>query len=201
MRRILMFNHVAADGCFAGPGGGLGWVVQDEEVNQAGAEGMPGVDTILFGRRTYEMFASFWPRALDDSPTAPSPHAKGQRSEAVRAQATFLNDTPKLVFSRTLHDLNWKNSRLLQMLDPEEIEAMKRLPGKDMIVFGSGSIVSQLTDHGLIDDYHFVVSPIFLGGGRPLLGGLTKDLSLDLREAKALASGNVVLRYVRKGQG
>lgn len=200
MRRIVMFNHVAADGSFTGPDGSLGWVVQDEEVNRSGAKGMSGVDTILFGRRTYEMFAGFWPHALDDSPTAPSPHAKGQRSEAMRAQAVFLNETPKLVFSRTLQDVSWKNSRLLQKLDPEEIDAMKRQPGRDMIVFGSGSIVSQLTDHGLIDEYHFVVSPIFLGGGRPLLSGLTKDQKLELREAKAHPSGNVVLRYARKAQ-
>jgi dihydrofolate reductase len=71
---------------------------------------------------------------------------------------------------------------------------MKSRPGKDMIVFGSGSIVSQLTQHGLIDEYQFVVCPILLGSG-PLLSGVTKNSRLDLVEAKPYPSGDVMLRY------
>jgi dihydrofolate reductase len=74
---------------------------------------------------------------------------------------------------------------------------MKREPGNDMIVLGSGSIVSQLTEHGLIDEYQLVVSPILLGGGRPLFSGLSNNLRLDLLEAKQYPSGNVMLRYAR----
>jgi dihydrofolate reductase len=103
----------------------------------------------------------------------------------------------KLVFSRTLKDVTWRNSRVLHELDPHEIEAMKRQPGNDMIVFGSGSIVSQLTQHGLIDEYQFVVSPILLGSGRPLLSGVSESSRLDLLEAKQYPSGNVMLRYAR----
>jgi dihydrofolate reductase len=193
----MAFNHVTADGYFSGPDGGLDWVVQDEEVARAGLAGMPGSDTILFGRRTYELFAGFWPRALDESTTAPDPHAAGRRSHDMRAMAVWLNETAKLVFSRTLKDVTWRNSRLLPALDPREIEAMKSQPGKDMIVFGSGSIVSQLTQHGLIDEYQFVVSPLLLGSGRPLLSGVPKSLRLDLLEAKQYPSGNVMLRYAR----
>jgi len=101
----------------------------------------------------------------------------------------------KLVFSRTLKEVTWENSHLLHELNPGKIEAMKRQPGKDMIVFGSGSIVSQLTQHGLIDEYQFAVSPILLGSGRPLLNGSSKGLRLELLEAKAYRSGNVILRY------
>jgi dihydrofolate reductase len=101
----------------------------------------------------------------------------------------------KLVFSRTLKDVTWRNSRLLRELDPREIETMKRQPGKEMIIFGSGSIVAQLTQHGLIDEYQFVVCPLLLGSGQPLLGGVSKRLLLDLLEAKALRSGDVMLRY------
>ncbi len=109
--------------------------------------------------------------------------------------ATFLNEVPKLVFSRTLKEVTWKNSRLLHEFDPREIEAMKKQPGKDMIIFGSGSIVSQLTEHGLIDEYRFVVNPILLGNGRPLVSGVPKSLQLNLLESKAYRSGNVMLRY------
>ncbi len=111
--------------------------------------------------------------------------------------ATFLNDVTKVVFSKTRKDVTWKNSHLLRELDPHEIEAMKRRPGKDMLLFGSGSVVSQLTQHGLIDEYQFVVSPLLLGSGRPLLSDVSRRLKLDLLEAKAYPSGNVMLRYAR----
>jgi dihydrofolate reductase len=200
MRRIVMFNRVTADGYFAGPDGNLNWVVPDPELDRSAAEAIArsDTDTILFGRRTYELFQAFWPHALDDSPTSPDPHNAGRRSPEMRDMAIMLNDTTKLVFSRTLKEVSWKNSRLLHELDPRAIEAMKRQPGKDMIIFGSGSIVSQLTQHGLIDDYHFVVGPILLGSGRPLLSGVPKSLRLDLLDAKAYPSGNVMLRYAQR---
>jgi len=197
MRRIVMFNRVTADGYFAAPDGGLDWVVPDEEVDKRGAEGIPGTDTVLFGRRTYQMFESFWPHVLEDSPTAPDPHG-GPRSQQQRAFAVGLTEMTKLVFSRTLKRVTWKNSRLVPELDPRQIEAMKSQPGKDIIIFGSGSIVSQLTEHGLIDEYHFVVSPILLGSGRSLISDVSKRLRLDLVEAKPYPSGNVMLRYRRQ---
>ena len=202
MRRIVMFNRVTADGYFAGPDGNLDWVVPDRDLDQAGAAGIPGTDTVLFGRRTYEMFASFWPYVLDDSPTSPNPHIPRERSAEMRAMAVMLNEATKLVFSTTLKEATWKNSRLLRTLDPAEIEAMKRQPGKDLIIFGSGSIVSQLTAHGLIDEYQFVVDPVLLGRGRQLLGDLPTRTPLKLEEAKAYPSGNVLLRYrLRTGRG
>jgi dihydrofolate reductase len=197
MRRIVMFNWLTADGYFAGPDGNLNWVVPDEEQAKAAAAGISGVDTFLFGRRTYELFEGFWRHALGDSSTVPDPHDPGRRSPEHRAIAIALNEMTKVVFSRTLKDVTWKNSRLLHELDPREVETMKRQPGKDMIVFGSGSIVSQLTQHGLIDEYQFVVCPIFIGSGRPLLRDVSKSVKLDLLEAKPYPSGDVLLRYAR----
>ena len=194
-RRIVMFNWVTADGYFAGRDGNLEWVVPDEAQAKAAAEGIPGFDTVLFGRRTYELFEGFWRHAVDDSPTAPDPHRPGRQTREQRAIAIWLNEVTKLVFSRTLKDVTWKNSRVLHELDPREIENMKRQPGKDMILFGSGSIVSQFTQHGLIDEYQFVVCPILLGSGRPLVSGVSKILRLDLLEAKQYQSGDVMLRY------
>jgi dihydrofolate reductase len=101
----------------------------------------------------------------------------------------------KLVFSRTLKGVTWRNSRLLRELDPREVETMKGQAGKDMIIFGSRSIVSQLTQHGLIDEYQFVVCPIFLGSGQPLFSGVSNRLRLELLEAKPLPYGDVMLRY------
>ncbi len=93
--------------------------------------------------------------------------------------------------------MTWQNSRILHEFEPREIETMKRQPGKNMIVFGSGSIVTQLTQHGLIDEYQFVLCPILLGSGRPLLGDVSKNLRLELVEAKQYQSGDVMLRYAR----
>lgn len=191
MRRIMMFNHVAADGSFTTPDGRLDWVVQEPAIDRSAVEGMPGGDTILFGRRTYDMFESYWPHALDDS--TPAPHGRG--SPENRAMAIWINDAAKLVFSRTRKTVTWAHSRLLGEFDPAEVAGLKREHGKDILIFGSGTIVSLLAQHGLIDEYHFVVSPLFLAGGRPLIGGLSQNVHLRLLEAKAYPSGNVSLRY------
>jgi dihydrofolate reductase len=195
MRRIVMFNWLTVDGYFSGPDGNLNWVVPDDEQAKAAAASIATSDTVIFGRVTYARFEKFWRRAVDDSSDAPDPHRPGERSREHRAIAIWLNETTKLVFSRTMKDVTWRNSRLLHELDPHEIEAMKKQPGKDMMVFGSGSIVSQLTQHGLIDEYQFVVCPIFLGSGQPLLSGVSKSVRLELLEASKYQSGDVLLRY------
>jgi dihydrofolate reductase len=197
-RRIVVFEWMTADGYFAAPDGNLDWVVPDEEQARAAAEGISNFDTVLFGRRTYELFEGFWRHAVvDDAGTVPDPHDPGRRSSEHGAIAIALNRMTKLVFSRTLKDVTWRNSRLLRELDPREIDTIREQPGKDMIIFGSGSIVSQLTQHCLVDEYQFVVCPVLLGSGLPLLSGVSKLVRLDLMEAKALPSGDVMLRYTR----
>jgi dihydrofolate reductase len=111
--------------------------------------------------------------------------------------ARWLDEATKFVFSRTREQLTWRNSRVLRELEPREIDAMKREPGEDIMVFGSGSIVSQLTQHSLIDEYRLIVSPILLGDGRTLLNGVSKSQRLDLLEATKYPSGNVMLRDSR----
>jgi dihydrofolate reductase len=197
MRRIVTFNWVTADGYFAGSDGGLEWVVPDDAQRKSAAESIGNFDTILFGRRTYALFEEFWSHAVDDSSTAPDPHHPGQRTREHRTIAIGLNEMTKLVFSRTLRDVTWKHSRLVQEFDLRAIEAMKWQPGKDMIVFGSGSIVSLLTEHGLIDEYQFVACPVFIGQGRPLLGGLSSPVRLNLIDSAKYESGDLMLRYAR----
>lgn len=200
MRRIMAFNRVTADGYFSASDGNLDWVVPDEEIDAAGASRMPDTDTILFGRRTYQMFESFWPHALDDARTAPDPHAAGQRSPTMRAMATWIDEATKVVFSRTLSEVTWRNARLVHDFDPRAVAAMKSQPGKDIIIFGSGSIASLLTRHDLIDEYQFIVNPTILGSGRPLISGVSNAARLDLAESTAYRSGNVMLRYTRAGE-
>ncbi len=198
MRRIVMFNRVTADGYFAGPDGNLNWVVPEPELDNSAAASLPGADTILLGRRTYDMFEAFWPHAADDSKTAPDPHAAGRRSADIRALADWINQATKLVVSKTRKDVTWRNSRLLQELDTGKIEALKKQPGKDIMIFGSGSVVAQLTQHDLIDEYQFVVAPVLLGSGRQLLSGVPKSSRVELLDAKKYPSGNIMLRYARR---
>jgi dihydrofolate reductase len=191
----VAFNNVSADGYFSAPDGNLDWVVPDNEL-AAAAAGAPGRGTLIFGRRTYEIFESFWPRVVTDSPTAPDPHG-GPPSHEIRAIGMFINEATKVVFSKTRKEVTWKNSRLVRELVPRDIQALKREAGPDIMIFGSGSVASQLTQHGLIDEYQFVVSPVLLGGGRSLLTNVPKITKVKLVEAKEHKTGNVMLRYVR----
>jgi len=198
-RRIVMFNQVSADGFFSDPQGGLDWVIQDPEIQGRAVAGMPQCDTVLFGRKTYQQFASFWPTALKDMDTE-GPHGGSKKDPSFSAMAHWLNDAKKLVFSKSLRTAPWNNSEIFAELDPKEIAALKKKPGKDALVFGSGSLVSQLSEHGLIDEYRFVVSPLLLGSGKTLLGDLSKRVSLKLAESQPFSSGCVMLTYTLAGK-
>jgi dihydrofolate reductase len=200
MRKIVVFDRVTADGYFSGPEGNLDWVVPDAEIDRLGGDAVPGSgNMMLFGRRTYQMFESFWPHVLNDSPEAPDPHMPGRQSAAMRGMAVWIHEATKIVFSKSLNDVTWHNSRLLRDVAPAGIEALKQEPGgADIMIFGSGQIVSKLTALGLIDEYHLIVSPLLLGGGKPLVSGVTSRVPLDLLEVKRYDSGNVMLRYARR---
>ena len=196
MRRITMFNRVSLDGSFASADGKLVWMVPDDELDEIGASASGSTDTLLLGRKTYEMFASFWPKALRD-PNVPDPHGAQRRSAQQGTFAASLERMTKLVFSRTLSEVSWNNSHLVREFEPQKIAALKEQTGGDILVLGSGSIVSLLTQHALIDDYQFVVGPVVLGSGRPLFHGVTQDRKLKLQESRAFSSGNVLLHYTR----
>jgi dihydrofolate reductase len=197
MRRIIAFEHLSADGYFASGDGKLDWTVPDEELDRMGAGNASGADMILFGRRTYEMFESFWPKVVSDAPTAPDPHAEGRATAEARAMGEWINAATKWVFSRTRKEVSWNNSHLRREIDAREIEALKRGSGKDIMVFGSGSVVSRLTELGLVDAYDLIVAPVLLGRGRPLVDGLSGNHRLKLAEAHPFRSGNVLLHYER----
>jgi dihydrofolate reductase len=197
-RRIVAFNRVSADGYFTPPDGNLNWVVPEPEIDKGAAQNMTGQGTMLFGRRTYDMFASYWPHALEDPKGPADPHSAGRRTPETKAMAVYINDAIKIVFSRTLKDAKWKNTRIINRFDPREIEKIKQEPGNDIMIFGSGTIASQLAQHNLIDEYQFVVGPVLLGEGKALISGVPKTLGLDLVEAKPYKSGNVMLRFAAK---
>jgi dihydrofolate reductase len=198
MRRIVMFNNVSAEGHFAAADGGLDWVVDDPEFDKAVTAGGLTLDTVLFGRRTYEMFAGFWPYITKDTP---DPHTGEPISEGMLEMGRALNGANKVVFSRTLQEATWANTRTVPELDRAEIEAMKRAPGPDIMIFGSGSVVSKLTECGLIDEYQLVVNPVLLGIGQPWLADVARRVPLELFEATTYPSGKHMLRYRPRRDG
>jgi dihydrofolate reductase len=185
MRRLIVFNNVTVDGFFAAADGEMRWAhrnVEDEEYNAFVAGNANGGGQVLFGRITYQMMASFWP----------TPIAMKQ----LPAVAEGMNRIPKVVFSRTLNEVTWNNTRLVKGDLVEEVRKMKNETGPDMAILGSGSIVSQLASTGLIDEFQVMVNPVILGRGRTMFDDVGKKLNLKLSGTRAFRNGNVLLNYV-----
>jgi dihydrofolate reductase len=181
MRNVVLSVQVSLDGFIARPNGELDWHLVDREVNEYARDLLDSLDTLVFGRATYQVMADYWPTATPNDPV-----------EARIAER--LNTLPKLVFSRTLKKLEWKNSRLARGGIEEEIQKMKEQPGKD-IGIGGTSLVSALAPLGLIDEYRILVVPVVLGSGKPLFKEIKERVDLKLRKTRTFSSGLVLLDY------
>ena len=184
MRKLIVFNHVSLDGYFTDAKGDMSFARndnQDAEWDAFVASNASGGGTLLFGRITYELMASFWP----------TPFA----AESMPLVAERMNNLPKVVFSRTLDKASWNNTKLVKSDMTGEIRRMKKEPGEDMVIFGSGSIVSQLAQEGLIDEYQIVIDPVALGKGRTMFDGIKDKLPLKLKKTRTFGNGNVLLCY------
>lgn len=153
---------------------------------------------LIFGRVTYEMMASYWPtpQAIKDDPIV----------------ANLLNTLPKVVFSKTLKQIKetsvWKNVTLFDEINPEEIKKLKQQSGpsslpaggfgevnRDIAIFGSGTIVQQFANLGLIDEYWLMVNPVILGKGKPLFADVKEIKKLTLLKTRTFGNGNILLYY------
>ncbi len=130
MRRVIVSNLMTVDGYFEGPNHAFDWFVPDEEFLEYAKNMLRSADLLIFGRRTYQFMASYWP-------TAPADEIEDK-----------MNNLEKIVFSRSLGNVEWKNAKLAKENLAEEISKLKRLPGKDMVVLGSASIASALLEEG-----------------------------------------------------
>jgi len=186
MRKLVVFNSVTVDGYFTDANGDISWAKQkqDAEFDEFVAGNAGGGGVLLFGRITYDMMASYWP----------TPAAR-KNDPAV---AEGMNKLPKVVFSRTLDKASWSNTKVVKGDIAAEVRKMKNEPGDDMVILGSGSIVSQMAQHGLVDEYQLVVYPVVLGKGRTLFDGLKDQLSLKLTKTRAFGNGNVLHCYEPK---
>ncbi len=186
MRKVFLFNLVTLNGFFEGPNEDISWHHVDEEFNEFAVNQLHEIGTLLFGRVTYQVMASYWPTeaAKNDDPMV----------------AGLMNDMPKVVFSKTLDKADWENSRLVKGDPAAEVSKLKQQPGKDIAIFGSSNLAVTLAEHDLIDEYRIIVNPVFLGEGTPLLKGIKDKIELKLLQARTFKSGNILLYYapVRK---
>ncbi len=181
MRRVLVFNNVSLDGYIADEKGDMSWAhKQDPEWLAFTSENASGEAVLVFGRVTYDLMAGWWP----------TPQALQSMPDVARA----MNEAPKVVFSRTLGKATWQNTRLVKGDPAAEVRKMKAEPGPDMVIMGSGTIVSQLTDAGLIDEYRVVVQGIVLGRGKKMFD-VREKTRLALQKSRVFGNGNVVLWY------
>jgi dihydrofolate reductase len=182
MRKLIVFNLMTLDGYFAGEGGDISWHNVDEEFQELAEQASNSGNTLLFGRVTYELMASYWPtpEAIKNDPVV----------------AAGMNKAEKIVFSRTLDKVDWNNTRLVKDDMLGEVRRLKQQSGKDLTVLGSGSIVSQLAQDGLIDEYQILLNPVVIGKGKTMFEGIKDKLTLKLTKTRTFGNGNVLLHYV-----
>jgi dihydrofolate reductase len=194
MRRIIVTNHLTLDGVMQGPAtpeedtrdgfeaGGWGVPGNDEVMAREMAKGMAAGGPLLLGRRTYEAFYAFWPHQTDNPYT------------------DLLNRAEKYVASTTLSEpLPWSNSILLKGDVAAAVADVKRQPGNDIGVLGSGELIQTLMRHDLVDEYKLLIHPLVLGTGRRMFRDGGPPSSLRLADSVTTTTGVVIATYLRPG--
>jgi dihydrofolate reductase len=182
MRKLSAFNFLTLNGYFEGPAkGDISWHRHGGEEGEYSKESLKAGNMLLFGRVTYEMMAGYWPTpmAAQNDPIV----AKG------------MNEANKLVFSRSLEKASWSNTTIVKGHICDEIRKIKQTPGPNMTILGSGSIITQFADEGLIDEYQFMIDPVAIGAGTPVFSYLKNKLDLTLISSRVFSSGVILVTY------
>lgn len=194
MRKLLVTTFLTLDGVMQAPGGpgedeegGFkhgGWSVNywDDTMGEVMGETMGKPFDLVLGRKTYEIFAGFWPNASEEEGAKP------------------LNEATKYVASRTLTSLEWQNSQLIEGDVAEGIAALKQDDGPELQVHGSGNLIQTLLKHNLVDEFQLLVFPVVIGEGKRLFGDGTIPSGLKLVDHKVASTGVMIGRYVPAGE-
>jgi dihydrofolate reductase len=180
MRRVFSFLLTTLDGYYEGPNREFDFWTADDEFDEFSAAQLDEAGMLVFGRVTYEGMVAYWPTpaAAEDNPLL----------------ASRMNDTPKVVVSRTLDEnAEWANTQVLRR--PEDVAALKAQAGDDLAVLGSSSLTVALLQLGLVDELRILVNPVVIGAGRSLFRGAKQQIDLTLVNSRAFRSGNVLLTY------
>lgn len=189
MRKLKLQMQITLDSYIAGPNGEMDWTVLnwDNELNKYVTEITEPVDCILLGRILAQEFIDYWDARIADP--------GDQDMEGIRK----MNETPKIVFSKTLKNTVWKNTTLANGDLVDEINKLKNQNGKDIIVYGGGNFVSSLIKEGLIDEFHLLVNPVAIGDGMTIFKGLADRKNFTLVKSRSFDCGIVLLHYDAKG--
>ena len=183
MKKLSSFTFITLNGFTEGPKQGqIDWHLHGKEENEFAAESMEDGNTLIFGRKTYELMASYWrtPMAMQNDPEV----------------SAGMNEADKIVFSRTMKTVEWNKTRLINGNLIEEIQSLKKGKGPGLTLLGSGSVLIQLADAGLVDEFAFMLDPVAIGSGTSLFDGLKTILNLKLIRVRTFSSGTVLLQYV-----
>ena len=187
MRKLIVSMNLSLDGFMSGVHDELDWHAEcwSEEMGEKILELLDDTDTILLGRKTYETMANYWP----DKPFGQNFPRQDQ------AIADQMNRHEKIVFSRSQSIVFWKNTKIARRHYAEEIRRLRERPGKNMLIFGSRTLVSSFMKSGLVDEYHLWIHPVLLGKGVPLFRHQEQKINLKLTGSKILDPGVSLLRY------
>ena len=186
MRKLKLQMQISVDGYVAGPKGELDWMIwnEDPKLIQFINALTDSSDTILLGRKMTDGFVGYWENVVNNQPDSPE-----------FSFARKMVETPKVVFSKTLDESRWNNTRLAKGDLVDEVTNLKKQDGKDMIVYGGAGFVSSLIQEGLIDEFNFFVNPIMINQGMRIFDLLDKRQELSLQQATAYECGIAVLTY------
>ena len=189
MRKLVASVNITLDGFIAGPNCELDWHFSRWTTEMADVQTslLSNADTILLGRITYNAMAAYWPQVITN-PSFP-------RHDL--AFADLMNSRKKVVFSNTIDALNWQNSTKLSGKVGPEIHKLKQMPGKDIMIYGSSKLMSDLVKLGLIDHFALWVHPVLLGKGKPLFGKTDGITDMRLSQVRQFSSDVVLLQYVK----
>jgi dihydrofolate reductase len=187
MRNLIFFMHTSLDGFVTGPNGEMDWIRLDDDLFDFVATMTDKADTALYGRVTYEMMESYWPKAGEQ------PNATKHDKE----HSAWYNKVPKVVLSKTISETGLINTKVISDQLTDNINKIKNLEGENILIFGSPGASHSLLGLGLIDEFWLFVNPILLGRGKPLFTGINESIKLKLAETKTFACGVIALHYAK----
>ncbi len=195
MRKVILSMMTSLDGSIAKPDGDINWFRTDAGFEEEMLTLLHSVDVMLFGRVSYQLLAEFWPTAGQEA----SGEAPGGFTTKAREQefATLMNETPKIVYSRTLTAPTWGPVRVVRDGIAEDLARMKQEPGKDIVLFAGANIGTTFINLDLVDQYRLMIHPVIISRGIDLFGNVAAERPLTLSRTRTFDCGVILLQYDR----
>ncbi len=185
MKKLIYTAWVTADGYVAGPAGEMDWILGDAQMSEYEIGVVSDADTLMLGRQTYLDFAGYWPATARNTQAPKWEQTYGRKVDALH----------KVVVSRTLKEARWGEASIIPELTREAVESLKAGSGKNIVMYGSVAVLQQLAGMELVDEFHLLVHPVLVGGGRRLFEHIDNRLELERATVDAFASGVTLTVY------